>query len=109
MLSTLFAVPTRARELGWLTALVEVAVQLELATIPPYLTAYWSIKDFNHPIARSLFEIVLEEMQHLGVACNLLVGLGGTVNLRRAALAYPCTLPGGVHPGSYFGTAILWS
>lgn len=37
-------------------------------------------------------------MQHHGVACNLLGGLGGTVDLHAAALRYPSALPGGVQP-----------
>jgi len=97
VVSALRSIPQDRRELQWLTELVKVGLQLELATIPPYLTAYWSIRDAGHPVARSLFEVVLEEMQHLGLMCNLLAGLGQPVRLRDAALLYPCSLPGGVH------------
>jgi hypothetical protein len=75
------------------------AANLELATIPPYLCALWSVKDDRHPVANSIREIVQEEMLHLALVTNLLVGIGGTPRLDCAGLRYPTRLPLGVHPG----------
>lgn len=74
---------------------------LELATLPPYLVAYWSIKDAASPAARAIRPILMEEMLHLGLVCNLLSGLGGVPVLDDPAVlpSYPGALPGGVIPG----------
>jgi hypothetical protein len=71
---------------------------LELATIPPYLCALWSVKDDRHPVANSIREVVQEEMLHLALVTNLLVGIGGTPQLDRTGIRYPTRLPLGVHP-----------
>jgi hypothetical protein len=78
--------------------MLEVAVQLEFATIPPYLCALWSIADDLHPMARSLREVVQEEMLHLALTCNMLVAVGGKPTLYEWAPVYPTHLPGKVHP-----------
>src|SRR5262249_1247779 len=46
-------------------------------------------------------EVVLQEMLHMGLVCNLLAGLQETPTLNAKAFVpeYPCELPGGVHPG----------
>jgi len=74
------------------------AVTLEFATIPPYLTALWTIKDERHPLANSLRNILQEEMLHLALVCNMLVSIGGAPQISSAAPAYPGKLPLGVHP-----------
>lgn len=79
---------------------LRAAIKLEFATIPPYLTAMWSIIDSNHDVARTLKEIVVEEMLHMGLACNMLVGLGESLDLATAdsVPSYPGPLPGEVNP-----------
>lgn len=74
------------------------AVMLEFATIPPYLTALWTIRDERHPLANSLRNILQEEMLHLALVCNMLVSIGGHPQISSAAPTYPGTLPLGVHP-----------
>jgi len=93
-----FAAPER--DLHWLSDALQIAVQLELATLPPYLVAYWTIRDTG-PVARSIREIWREEMLHFGLVCNLLVAIGGTPVVADAMIApkYPGDLPGGVRPG----------
>lgn len=88
-------------DLEWLKNALQIAVQLEWATLPPYLTARWTIKDPDHYAAESVFEIRGEEMSHLGIACNLLVAIGGTPLFADPAVVpvYPGPLPGGVRPG----------
>ncbi|HEY0312911.1 MAG TPA: ferritin-like protein [Allosphingosinicella sp.] len=74
------------------------AVTLEFATIPPYLTALWTIRDERHPLANSLRNILQEEMLHLALVCNMLASIGGEPRINSAAPTYPGKLPLGVHP-----------
>lgn len=62
---------------------LQAAVDVELWTIPLYLTALYSIKNLNsndqsaYPLAAKLIEsVVIEEMLHLQLACNLCNALG---------------------------------
>ncbi|MFJ9537587.1 ferritin-like protein [Streptomyces sp. NPDC101225] len=95
----LLAVPEDGRGMSWLRNALQVAVALELATIPPYLCGWWSIKDRGSEAARLIRRIVGDEMFHLGVVCNLLVSVGGRPRIKAAASTYPGPLPGGVRPG----------
>ncbi|MGW5113878.1 ferritin-like domain-containing protein [Streptomyces noursei] len=92
----LLAVPQEARGVAWIRDSLQAAVALELATIPPYLCAWWSIKDRRSEAARLIRRIVGDEMFHLGLVCNLLVAVGGRPRVRDAAPDYPGPLPGGV-------------
>ena len=79
---------------------LQYAIQLEFSTIPPYLTAEWSIKDQKQAARTIIHEIVIQEMVHMGLACNMLSAIGGKANLTQTNFVpnYPCTgLPGGVH------------
>jgi len=97
----LMRVPSQDYDIDWLKASLQAAVELEMATIPPYLCAMWSIKDDAAPVKSMIREIVLEEMSHLGMACNMLTAVGGTPSLNTPDVVptYPGPLPGGVHPG----------
>ena len=78
---------------------LNTAAALEFSTIPPYLTALWSIKDQSHPIAASIRSVIHEEMTHLALASNLLAGLGSKPKFTGdAAPRFPQSLPGGIHP-----------
>jgi hypothetical protein len=97
------------RDINWLRTALQSAVELEMATIPPYLCALWSIKDPAAPAAGLIRTIVLEEMNHMGLACNMLVAAGGTprINTPSALPTYPGELPGRVHPGLIVPLAAL--
>jgi hypothetical protein len=82
-----------------LKAALQAAITLEFATIPPYLAALWSVKDERHPVAKSIREVVHEEMLHMALACNMLASIGGKPSVNRDLPAYPSPLPGGVHRG----------
>jgi hypothetical protein len=70
------------RTLEQLREHLQVAMQIELATIPPYLTALFSIKDGTNAEAVELLRsIVMEEMLHLTLAANLLNAVGGKPRL----------------------------
>ncbi len=89
------------RDIHWLRNSLQIATQLELATLPPYLTARWTVKDSSDDVAKSIREIQSEEMLHFGLACNLLVAIGGTplIASETTVPKYPGELPGGVRPG----------
>ncbi|MEU9519506.1 ferritin-like protein [Streptomyces sp. NPDC048224] len=95
----LLAVPKGGRGVDWLREALQVAVALELATIPPYLCGWWSVGDRSSHVARLIRRIVGDEMYHLGVVCNLLVAVGGRPRITDSAPAYPGPLPGGVREG----------
>jgi len=76
-------------------------MQLEFATLPPYLCAEWSIDDNNDPdhVANTINGIALQEMYHFALAGNMLAAIGGTPSVARADFIpkYPTTeLPGGI-------------
>ena len=75
---------------------LQIAIELEHATIPPYLYAYWSVKDPESHIARAIIDVVKEEMLHMILACNILNSLGGEplINEKNFIPDYPAALPG---------------
>lgn len=77
---------------------LHAAVKLEFATIPPYLCAVWSIKDELHEVAKSIREIVQEEMLHLAFVANMLRSIGGIPRFNTDVPEYPGKLPRAVHP-----------
>ncbi|XVV00574.1 ferritin-like domain-containing protein [Actinosynnema sp. CA-248983] len=64
-----------------LRRLCQYAVRLEFATIPPYLTAMYSIRDKRSPAYQLIRSVVMEEMVHLALAANLLKAAGGEPEL----------------------------
>lgn len=77
---------------------LHAAVQLEHATIPPYLTALYSIvPGTNSDAVHAIRAVVVEEMLHLTLAANVLNAIGGTPDLTRPGFvpAYPAYLPDG--------------
>jgi Ferritin-like/Common central domain of tyrosinase len=100
-INALMAVPPQEHDLTWLKQALQRAVELELTTIPPYLCALWSIKTGGAEVRQRIRRVVLDEMFHLGLACNLLNAVGGVpeLNTREAVPTYPGPLPGNVHPG----------
>jgi hypothetical protein len=77
---------------------LKLAMQLEHATIPPYLTALYSMKpDTNSDAAHVIRTVVVEEMLHLTLAANMLNAIGGTPDLTAKDFVpeYPAYLPDG--------------
>lgn len=74
------------------------AMQLEHSTIPPYLTALYSIHGGTNPEAASALRVVVvEEMLHLTLVANIINAIGGTVDLTDPGFVprYPTHLPDG--------------
>lgn len=79
--------------------LIQAAIELEHATIPPYLAAFFSIKlGCNRAAAEIIRSVVVEEMLHLTIASNLLVAVGGApaINTPHFVPDYPGGLPLGI-------------
>ncbi len=75
---------------------LQVALELELSTLPPYLTALASIPEgTNLEVAGLVRSVMMEEMLHMILAANILNAIGGDPVLARkgVAPAYPTTLP----------------
>jgi hypothetical protein len=99
-IQTLMEIPLPKRSLADLFAMIGCAIKLEHATLPPYLCAMWSIQDTKHEAHKILYSIVMEEMGHMGLACNLLTTIGGTPQMtaRGFVPSYPCPLPCNIVP-----------
>lgn len=75
--------------------LVQGAIDIEFATLPPYLYASMSIlPETNAPAKLRLQSIIMQEMIHMCLACNIMNAIGGTVAINAPVL--PGHLPGDV-------------
>ena len=83
---------------GVRTAL-QYAIELEHATIPTYLYALYSlVPGKNADIADLITSVVIEEMSHMALACNILNAIKGAPEIGKPGFIpqYPGPLPGGV-------------
>ena len=84
-----------------LRCMLQTAIRLEFSTLPPYLTAFFSIREgCNVEVQDLICSVVMQEMLHMAQAANLLIALGGRpiINSHCFAPVYPGPLPGGVMP-----------
>jgi Ferritin-like len=75
---------------------LQAAIELEHATIPLYLTAFFSIKKgFMLDTAAIVKSVFIEEMLHMTIACNVLNAINGApaINKRDFVPTYPGPLP----------------
>jgi ferritin-like protein len=76
---------------------LQTAIGVEFGTLPPYLYAMFSIPPGENVTAASLIKSVLmQEMIHMCLACNILNALGGSPRL--TAPTYPGPLAGDIGP-----------
>jgi hypothetical protein len=88
--------PKRIPTIKDLQAHLQIAIQLEHSTIPPYLVAMYSIKaDSNWDAIEIIRTVVVEEMLHMILAANVLNAIGGAPLIDHASFVpdYPVTLP----------------
>ena len=81
---------------------LQIAIELEHSTLPPYLTAYWSIiPGHNNEVSQIIRSVIMEEMLHMSLACNLLNAIGGSPQISVPGFIpiYPTGLPGSLAPG----------
>ena len=74
---------------------VRTAIGVELATIPPYLYAMYSIADPASTAARYIRSVVTEEMLHAVLMANVLLAIGGEPRFYDPAVVpgYPMVYP----------------
>ncbi|MBE8519508.1 ferritin-like protein [Amycolatopsis sp. H6(2020)] len=90
-MSDIHTIDDLRRHLQW-------AIELEHATIPPYMCALYSLDPVRNPEAAHVIGTVLtEEMLHLALAANLLNAVGGSPRLDTPELLppFPHPLPHG--------------
>ncbi len=83
-------------DLAGLRDFLQNAVELEHSTIPPYLTAMFSLMPgVNDEIGRLIRSIVIQEMLHMTIDGNILIAIGGRpqINMRKFIPTYPGPLP----------------
>jgi hypothetical protein len=86
----------KIKTLASLRSHLQTAVELEHSTIPPYLTAMYSIKPgANEASVAIIRSVVMEEMLHMILACNILNAVGGkpSINHKKFVPEYPTYLP----------------
>jgi hypothetical protein len=91
-----------AQSLKELFPLVQNAIELEHATIPPYLTAMFSIKPGKaRDVWNIIHSVVIEEMLHMTISSNILNALGGSPDIDNPKFVpeYPGGLPMGIGDG----------
>jgi len=93
--------PIKITDLASLQFALQKAIELEHATIPPYLTAYYTLRGTSPggvAARQILHSIVIEEMLHMHLACNILNAIGGApaINTPNFIPAYPGPLPMGI-------------
>jgi hypothetical protein len=79
-----------------LRAHLQIAIELEHATVPAYLCGLYTIRDgTNAEAARVIRSVVMEEMLHVTLAANILNAIGGrpSLNHPRFIPKYPTALP----------------
>lgn len=89
-------------DVGQLKQALQTALELEHATIPPYLCALYSIKQgHNIEVAELIRGVVMEEMLHMALVSNLLIAIGGSPDMVHPGFVprYPASLPGGLRAG----------
>lgn len=83
------------------------ALQIEHATIPPYLCALYSIPDgTNREASEIIRSVVMEEMLHMTLVANLLNAVGGAPVVADPSFVpdYPAALP---HSAGRFQVSLL--
>jgi hypothetical protein len=87
-----------------LRANLQTAMLLELSTIPPYLSALYSIKEGKNMMAGEIIKsVVIEEMLHMVMVANLMNSIDakpivGRLPGQEFIPTYPTGLPGNVDP-----------
>ncbi len=75
---------------------LQTAIELEHATIPPYLCALYSIKEGSNSFAYQVIQgVVMEEMLHMILSANILNAIGGSPAINKPDFIpeYPTYLP----------------
>ena len=87
--------------IGGLHCALQHAIELEHATLPTYLYSLYSLGTSNPEIQRLVLSVIIEEMLHFALACNIQNAIGGTPVIDKPGFIpqFPGALPGGVEAG----------
>ena len=99
------AVPTQDRNVEWLKQALQIAIELEHATLPIYLAAMYSLWVQNYTAYNLIRSIAMEEMVHMAIACNILAALGGSPRIKDLCLSSRAMDCPGVPTDLYVGLA----
>lgn len=92
------------RDLQWIKAQLQNAIELEFSTLPLYLSSMFSLQVQNYSAYNIVRSVAMEEMVHMAIAANLLAAIGGTPAIRNINIPYPTHgLPGGAEPDLFVG------
>ncbi len=91
---------------------LQIAIELEHSTLPPYLFAYWSICGISAHAKKAsalILSVVREEMLHMGIVCNILNAIGGkpVISGNSFVPCFPCFLPGHSHTVNPFTVHLM--
>jgi hypothetical protein len=85
---------------------LQLALAIELAVLPPYLYACWSVKppsagasEAAAEASRTIRSVMYQEMLHVATVANILNALGEQPNISGQPMKYPGYLPGHVTTG----------
>ena len=88
--------PSKKRGLDWIK---KTAVELEHATLPLYLSSMFSLEVQNYTTYNLIRSVVMEEMVHMAISCNILSALAGKPRIKNLSPKLPGHgLPGGAEP-----------
>ncbi len=71
---------------------LQYGITIEFATIPPYLTALYSLEDKSADAYQVIRSVALEEMLHINLVCNLMNAIGYSPKFVGHIASYPATL-----------------
>ena len=83
----------------YLLGLLQTALEATHATIPPLLTALWSIKKgYNRNIRKTLIQLINQEKYKIHTISRIMLSLGGRPKMFHGSfvLSYPGSLPIGI-------------
>ncbi|MEC2074270.1 ferritin-like domain-containing protein [Alkalihalophilus marmarensis] len=73
--------PPKIENLNELKKYLQMALKVELTTIPPYLLAMYSLKCKSTHVTETIRTVVVEEMLHMTLVANILNAIGETPDL----------------------------
>ncbi len=87
------------RDLDWIKTALQAAIELEHSTLPLYLSGMFSLETQNYTTYNLIRSVVMEEMVHMAIACNIMAAIGGTPKIKTLNPGFPRNgLPGDAEP-----------
>lgn len=87
------------RDMDWIKKSLQMAIELEHSTLPLYLSGMFSLETQNYTTYNLIRSVVMEEMVHMAIACNILAAIGGRPVIKTINPGFPrLGLPGNAEP-----------